>query len=819
MARRKGRLPPVYNPPTKWRGGRGARAAALYYAREDDAPSGPVSAWEAILDSLKKEDAGMVIYGLDPVYPRILIRDTVNPVNNFNGNLNDKTVYTAPSPKKVMGPTGLVKYANHNLFTYSAEFDNAAWDKTTLVTIAPNAIAAPDGTLTADFMVPTVTNIPHRISRIAYPNGSARISVFAKAGSYYRMGFCEGAQSALSSAMVDLRDGSQVSGAGSTGTTTAVDMGNGWWKVTWDWPTAPALADAFGIAVVPNNAPSSWNINGDPWVGDGVSGLYIWGAELKASPVHDDGSLAQYVPTTSAARYMLPVDYETIPQRTNQCTYSQDFTNPIWQAVSLGSVTGNYALAPDGTHTAGRGFANTGVQQLAAAAGGATYTFSIWVKTNTGVNQNFALKLTHAGVVDNQSPAKTATTSWQRFEYTATFGAGGNGAFVGVFSVGGDIDLQIWGAQLEVGGSASPYIPTTTAAVTRPISFAIAGLLIEEARTNHLLWSEDISNAIWTGSNVSFGYNLAVAPDGTTTADEIAFPAIVGAGDFGLFQQQAVTGNTSVKTGSIYLKAKTAGDVGKKIWLYFDDGSFKDLVAYTLTADWGRAATAGLTATTNPQFKIGVLGTSFGGQAQGAVNVHVWGAQCEAGAFASSYIKTTTAAVTRAADNISLKTAKFRWSDDALAVVTQHRFANAAQPGAFGGALWSVIDDVDSVAVSDIHIRKGSASYLFYGQTNGGIAWSITLGNSDLAGIEASTAVNKLGVTAGEPPAVARFVINGVEAATSDNTAYVADGLDTLHIGVRTPPTELMIGQMWLGYLKHVPRVYSAAELALDTAA
>ena len=44
------------------------------------------------------------------------------------------------------------------------------------------------------------------------------------------------------------------------------------------------------------------------------------------------------------------------------------------------------------------------------------------------------------------------------------------------------------------------------------------GLLIEEARTNLLLQSNDVSNAAYTVSNVTVVANSSAAPDGTLTA-------------------------------------------------------------------------------------------------------------------------------------------------------------------------------------------------------------------------------------------------------------------------------------------------------------
>jgi hypothetical protein len=61
------------------------------------------------------------------------------------------------------------------------------------------------------------------------------------------------------------------------------------------------------------------------------------------------------------------------------------------------------------------------------------------------------------------------------------------------------------------------------------------GLIIEEPARHPITWSEDISNAAWgksglTGLTVGVAYNVALAPDGTTTADMIIPSTVVGGG-------------------------------------------------------------------------------------------------------------------------------------------------------------------------------------------------------------------------------------------------------------------------------------------------
>jgi hypothetical protein len=158
------------------------------------------------------------------------------------------------------------------------------------------------------------------------------------------------------------------------------------------------------------------------------------------------------------------------PQRTNVATYSEQFNNAAWTLDGDGvgqSVTANYAISPDGYQNADRlqlnktGGTFSRIRQTASGAN--TYTFSVYMKSNTGVSQNVGLRLDTTGV------NRVVTTSWQRFTLTATVGTP-QAQIILFDSISGNdeiADILIWGAQLEAGSYATSYIPTTAASVTR----------------------------------------------------------------------------------------------------------------------------------------------------------------------------------------------------------------------------------------------------------------------------------------------------------------------------------------------------------------
>jgi hypothetical protein len=183
------------------------------------------------------------------------------------------------------------------------------------------------------------------------------------------------------------------------------------------------------------------------------------------------------------------------------------------------------------------------------------------------------------------------------------------------------------------------------------------GLLVEEARTNLALHSEDFSNAYWlktasgTGVAPVVTSNNATAPDGTSTADRIVFSRGTATGsDFSGIQSGNLAPTAIQYAGSLWIKAATSGDVGKEIQFRHVSSSVTPLV-HTLTLGWRRIE----------RIETGVVGTrrlEFGlinaGTSETSVSVHAWGAQVEAGSSLGSYVPTATGTATRAADLLSV---------------------------------------------------------------------------------------------------------------------------------------------------------------------
>jgi hypothetical protein len=360
-----------------------------------------------------------------------------------------------------------------------------------------------------------------------------------------------------------------------------------------------------------------------------------------------------------------------------------------------------------------------------------------------------------------------------------------------------------------------------------PSTLAAQGLLIEESRTNLLTRSEEFNDAAWTKTNSSITANAATSPSGTVTADKL-----IEALDVNLVHQTTQSSVTIVSLGaytaSCYVKADTRTRVRIGFLVAGTSGVTADanLTAGTITAasafGGGSAVGSSIQAINNGWYRITVSGTGAAGTSgecrlelldasgnrqyngDGTSGLFIWGAQLEAGAFPTSYIPTTTTALTRAADVASVNTLSPWFNASTGTLFTESQQLPGQTAAVFPRI--AVIDD-GSTNNSILNLWRSDTSRL-YGAVRVGAVDQADVGTTGVT----QTNVNKIGFAYATNDFAAS--VNG-GAPSTDTLGAVPSGLTTLRIG-RSSGTDFLNG--YLRRITYYPRRLSNAELQAITA-
>ncbi len=368
--------------------------------------------------------------------------------------------------------------------------------------------------------------------------------------------------------------------------------------------------------------------------------------------------------------------------RTNVLTYSQDFSNANWVGFDV-TRTGGQTDPNGGTtaslYTAQSNFAN--VSANFSTASSSPYTLSIYIKGTSSGSVSLRVDSGSTAAQNNIS----YTTSWQRFTYTFTAGASTSTVVLGgyaTFTTGEGIYVAF--AQAELGDIATDYIATTSAAVSvGPVAnvprldylnSSCPRLLLEPQRVNLALFSESFDNAAWTKNDLTVTANSTTSPDGYANADKLVASASASAKY--TFQILSVS-NSVAYTSSAYFKAaeytyaffRLGGVTGNPYVIYNLATqavvATSGLTTSTITSvgnGWYRVtATATQTSTTLAPVLMVIPSTGYTltvdnlpqFTGDGTSGGFIWGCQSELGSYATSYIPTLGAAVTRGADACS----------------------------------------------------------------------------------------------------------------------------------------------------------------------
>ena len=317
------------------------------------------------------------------------------------------------------------------------------------------------------------------------------------------------------------------------------------------------------------------------------------------------------------------------------------------------------------------------------------------------------------------------------------------------------------------------------------------GVLMEGASTNLLTYSEQFDNAAWNKTNApTTTANSTVAPDGNTTADTLED---ADATKYCLYDQSATSFNSALPyTISIYilkdaigratrfpnLKLRFTGSTTESNNLDFDTSTGESRFTAASTnasasvesvGDWWRVS---ITATSTDAANTACLvqlypaigaSSAWNPSTTAPGSIVVWGAQLEAQSFATSYIPTTTVAVTRAADILTLDVNNLAGYQDSMTIIVDY---DSLGVDLSAGASYVL----HAAGLTNIIMRSQSGASLkalgSFGAAGGGM-----LGNLATAGVVRRMAIkrNATDATYAEDGVAVASVVIGAPTGTVTN--------------------------------------------------
>lgn len=189
-------------------------------------------------------------------------------------------------------PSLLVEPQRANLLTYSEQFDDVSWTKNA-ASITSNVAISPNGILNAEKLIEDSTNGIHFIQAapFIFSNSTYSVSIYAKAAerSVIQI-FLNGLINTNDYANFDLING--IAYPFGAATATIQSLINGWYKCTLIINAAAGTAPSNYYCI--QNSTSA--ARAASYLGNGTSGVYIWGAQL------EQGSYAtSYIPTIATS--------------------------------------------------------------------------------------------------------------------------------------------------------------------------------------------------------------------------------------------------------------------------------------------------------------------------------------------------------------------------------------------------------------------------------------------------------------------------------------------------------------------------------------
>jgi hypothetical protein len=354
-----------------------------------------------------------------------------------------------------------------------------------------------------------------------------------------------------------------------------------------------------------------------------------------------------------------------------------------------------------------------------------------------------------------------------------------------------------------------------------PVTLAPRGILIEEQRVNLFTYSEQFDNAAWTKITVTATANTTTSPDGTVDADSLV--ASGGSAQHFINQSLSFTSGTTY-TLSVFAKKNTLNGVQ----LTFGSGAFGTLPYANFDLNAGTSFASNCTATLtnfgNGWYRCTMTATANGTTTAGAViglardttearlatfssdgnGIYIYGAQLEAGAFATSYIPTVASTVTRTTDIAVVTAANFSsWYNQPQGTFV----VEATQPAATGVNSRSLSAN-DGTVNESVQVSFLSTGTNGYGEVRDGGVAIVSITNGSFA--VGSVAKMAFAVAANN----AALSVNGASPTT--DTSLTMPAVDRLNIGTHAGAASPLNGHV--RSIRYYPARLNNAQLQTLTA-
>jgi len=537
-------------------------------------------------------------------------------------------------------------------------------------------------------------------------------SIYAKAGESYELRLREATTFGYR-VVFNLVTGSityEVSSSAANYNSQMQDVGNGWYRCSVRYVTGSGATQRFDIKA--SGAGTSTTGDGVSGLYLAYAQLEDITAKDIQAPSEYVSTNVTSAPFHGANVDGVKYSNEDVLVRQNLARYSADLTNTWAVTEATVALAGEttpegepaYFLVDNGVSSSHRLALSTDVPVT-----GLSYTATAYIKAGTKDTAVFRLvdgpfaqggrmhissisAMTYTEVVSGTSTMTSSMTDvgngWRKLTINVVFPSTVSLPAYIIFYTGADTNLYVGTGQNILCGSVqlrqnhveveSTYLTTTSRALqyvtgtVRIPSTTTLGYLSELAGTNLLQRSEEFDNASWLKTDTTITANNIASPDGYQTADlcteGVAGTASLNQGSAAYTANNPVSFSVYLKRGNTdWIRVTQTGNAtpadSVRAWFNLATGAKGTVLVagaatqgastiQALKGGWYRCTVTYLPNAAETVSQIYFMSASADGNTTRVNNAtyYVWGAQCEIGFSASSYIPTAGTTVTRNSD-------------------------------------------------------------------------------------------------------------------------------------------------------------------------